>query len=108
MAQNRRNDNSLRPRAANFAPLTPLSFLERAEEAFPGRTALVYGDYRETWSEHAATCGRLASALIQAGIGRGDVVALLMANTPPMLAAHFAVPMVGAVLNTINTRLDAR
>ncbi|MDJ1163932.1 AMP-binding protein [Burkholderia gladioli pv. gladioli] len=101
------NDPGLRPRAANFDALTPVTFLQRAEKVFADRTAVVYGTHRETWREHAATCRRFASALARAGIGRGDVVALLMTNTPPMLAAHFAVPMAGAVLNTINTRLDA-
>ena len=101
------NDPSLRPRPANFAALTPISFLDRAERVFPDRTAVVYGSHRETWSEHAALCRRFASALGHAGVANGDVVALLMTNTPPMLAAHFAVPMAGAVLNTINTRLEA-
>jgi len=101
------DDPSLARQAANFEPLTPLSFLERAEKVFPNRTAVVYGDHRETWGEHASACRRLASALVGTGIKSGDVVALLMANTPPMLAAHFAVPMAGAVINTINIRLDA-
>lgn len=96
----------LRRRPANFAPLSPISFLDRAEHVFPDRTALVYGDHSETWREHATFCRKFAAALRGAGVGRGDVVALLMANTPPMLAAHFAVPMAGAVINTINTRLD--
>lgn len=107
MQMNRWDDQSLRPRAANFDALTPVTFLERAARVFPDRVAVVYGKYQETWREHASTCRRFASALVQAGIERGDVVALLMTNTPPMLAAHFAVPMAGAVLNTINTRLDA-
>jgi len=93
--------------AANFNALTPVTFLERAAKVFPDHTAVVYGEHRETWREHAATCRRFASALTRAGIAPGDVVAMLMSNTPPMLAAHFAVPMAGAVLNTINTRLDA-
>ena len=96
----------LRRRPANHAPLTPLSFLRRAAEVFPNDTAVSYGDRKETWAEHAATCRRMASAFARAGLERGDVVALLMPNTPAMLAAHFAVPMAGGVLNTINTRLD--
>jgi fatty-acyl-CoA synthase len=100
-------DHGLRRRAANHVPLTPLSFLRRAEEVFPNEVAISYAGTRETWAEHAATCRRLASAFSRAGLRRGDVVALLMPNTPPMLAAHFAVPMAGGVLNTINTRLDA-
>jgi fatty-acyl-CoA synthase len=100
-------DQELRRRPANHVPLTPLSFLRRASEVFPNEIAVSYADRRETWAEHAATCRRLASALSRAGLRRGDVVGLLMPNTPPMLAAHFAVPMAGGVLNTINTRLDA-
>jgi len=101
------NDPGLRARKANFDALTPIAFLERAAKVFPDRTAIVYGTHRESWREHAQTCRQLASALIRAGIEQGDVVSLLMTNTPPMLAAHFAVPMAGAVINTINTRLDA-
>jgi len=101
------NDPGLRQRPANHAPLSPVSFLTRAERVFPDRPAIVYGNLRETWGEHGRTCRQFTSALRRAGIGRGDVVALLMANTPPTLAAHFAVPMAGAVLNTINIRLDA-
>jgi fatty-acyl-CoA synthase len=100
-------DQELRRRPANHVPLTPLSFLRRAADVFPNEIAVSYADRRETWAEHAATCRRLASALLRAGLRRGDVVGLLMPNTPPMLAAHFAVPMAGGVLNTINTRLDA-
>jgi fatty-acyl-CoA synthase len=107
MGANLWNDPGLRSRAANFDALTPVAFLDRAAKVFPDRLAIVYGDHRETWSEQAATCRRFASALSRAGIARGEVVALLMTNTPPMLAAHFAVPMAGAVLNTLNTRLDA-
>lgn len=107
MQTNQWKDPGLRARAANFNALTPVTFLDRAARVFPDRVAVVYGDQRETWSEHAATCRRFASALSRGGIAPGDVVALMMANTPPTLAAHFAVPMAGAVLNTINTRLDA-
>jgi fatty-acyl-CoA synthase len=107
MNMNRWTDPGLRPREANFDALTPVTFLERAEKVFPDRTAIVYGSHRETWKEHASTCRRFASALTRSGIQRGDVVAVLMTNTPPMLAAHFAVPMAGAIINTINTRLDA-
>lgn len=106
MQANQWDDAGLKPRAANFHALTPLLFLERAATVFADREAVVYGDQRETWSEHAQTCRRFAGALSRAGIVQGDVVAMLMPNTPPMLAAHFAVPMAGAVLNTINTRLD--
>jgi len=99
-------DAGLHRRRANYTPLSPISFLARAERVFPNHVALVYGKHRETWTEHARLCRQFASALRRSGVGRGDVVALFMANTPPMLAAHFAVPMAGAILNTINTRLD--
>ena len=101
------DDPGLRRRPANFTALTPISFLERAAHVFPDQVAVVYEGRRETWREHMRFCRQFASALRRAGIRRGDVVALFMANTPPMLAAHFAVPMAGAALNTINTRLDA-
>jgi len=107
MQSNKWANPGLEACAANFNALTPVTFLERAAKVFPDHTAIVYGDHLETWREHAATCRRFASALTGAGITRGDVVAMLMTNTPPMLAAHFAVPMAGAVINTINTRLDA-
>jgi fatty-acyl-CoA synthase len=107
MIQRRWDDRSLRSRPGNFVPLSPISFLERAARVFPDHVAVVYEGHRETWREHASICRQFASALRRAGVARGDVVALLMANTPPMLAAHFATPMAGAVLNTINTRLDA-
>lgn len=94
-------------RPANFTPLTPLHFLLRAEEAFPDRIAVIHGDVTYTWKEHARRCRKLASALQQAGVGRGHVVSILSQNTPAMLEAHFGVPMAGAILNTINTRLDA-
>lgn len=100
------SDPGLRRRPANYTPLTPLSFLRRAADVFPDEVAVSYGTERETWVQHAASCRRFASALRRAGVQRGDVVALLMSNTPPMLCAHFAVPMAGGVLNTINTRLD--
>jgi len=93
--------------AANYVPLTPLSFLGRAASVFPQRTAVVHGSQRFTWAETAARCRRLASALTARGIGRGDTVAAMLPNTPPLFEAHFGVPMAGAVLNALNTRLDA-
>ncbi|GJD66051.1 AMP-binding protein [Methylobacterium frigidaeris] len=93
-------------RPANHMPLTPLHFLARAAEVFPDKTAIIHGERRDTWAEHARRCHKLASALRRAGIGRGHVVSILCQNTPAMLEAHFGVPMAGAVLNTINTRLD--
>jgi fatty-acyl-CoA synthase len=94
-------------RPANHQPLTPLSFLQRAAEVFPERTAIVHGEQRFSYAEFYARSRRLASALRRGGVGPGDTVAALMLNTPPMLEAHYGVPMAGAVLNTINTRLDA-
>src|SRR5437667_5945921 len=91
---------------ANYAPLTPLGFIERAAYAYPSRTAVVHGARRATWAETYARCRRLASALARRGIGVGDTVAAMLANTPEMLECHFGVPMAGAVLNTLNTRLD--
>jgi 3-(methylthio)propionyl---CoA ligase len=92
---------------ANFQPLTPLSLLERAAAVFPHRTAIIHGSMRRSYAEFYARARRLASALVQRGIGRGDTVSVLLANTPAMLEGHYGVPMTGAVLNTINTRLDA-
>ncbi len=92
---------------ANYVPLTPLSYLERSAFVYPDRTAVIHGDVRYTWSQTYRRCRRLASALAQRGIGKGDTVAVMLPNTPPMFEAHFGVPMLGAVLNTLNTRLDA-
>jgi fatty-acyl-CoA synthase len=92
---------------ANFQPLTPLSFLERAAAVFPQRTAIVHGPRRWTYAEFYARTRRLASALARHGISRGDTVSVMLANTPAMLEAHYGVAMTGAVLNTLNTRLDA-
>ena len=93
--------------AANFAPLSPLSFLERTASVYPDRLAIVHGDLRQTWGQTYRRCRQLASALHQAGVGKNDTVAVMLPNTPPMVEAHFGVPMSGAVLNTLNTRLDA-
>jgi fatty-acyl-CoA synthase len=92
---------------ANFVALSPLSFIERAASVYPERTALIYGSRRQSWRETAARCRRLASALGQRGVGVGDTVAVMLPNVPAMFEAHFGVPMTGAVLNTLNTRLDA-
>jgi len=92
--------------SANFAPLTPLGFMERSSQVYPERTALIHGKRRATWSQTYARCRRFASALTRRGIGRGDTVAAMLANTPEMYECHFGVPMAGAVLNTLNTRLD--
>ena len=92
---------------ANFAAFTPLSFLERTALVYPDRVAVVHGALRQTWAQTYARCRRLASALQGRGIGQGDTVAVMLPNTPPMVEAHFGIPMAGAVLNTLNTRLDA-
>src|SRR4030095_897307 len=92
---------------ANFVALSPLSFIERTAGVYPEHTALLYGSRRQTWRETHARCRRLASALVQRGIGVGDTVAVMLPNVPAMFEAHFGVPMTGAVLNTLNTRLDA-
>src|SRR5215467_11867481 len=92
---------------ANYTPLTPLTFLERAAYVFPDRLSVVHGTQRFTWRETYARCRRLASALARRGIGKNDTVALMAPNIPAMYEAHFGVPMCGAVLNTLNTRLDA-
>ncbi|MDF3063558.1 MAG: AMP-dependent synthetase and ligase [Microvirga sp.] len=100
-------DRDLDKNPANFQPLTPLTFLERSAAVFPDRTAIIHGRLRRSYAEFYARCRRLASALAKRGIGRGDTVAVMLANTPAMLECHYGVPMAGAVLNTLNTRLDA-
>src|SRR5829696_2945221 len=100
-------DIDLDKNPANFQPLTPLTFLQRAAAVFPDHPAIVHGQRRWTYAEFYARARRLASALSQRGIGRGDTVSVMLANTPAMLEAHYGVPMTGAVLNTLNTRLDA-
>ncbi len=98
----------LERRPANYQPLTPLSFLERAASVFPHRTAIIHGRQRIDYATFYARARRLASALAKMGIRKGDTVAVMLANTPPMLEAHYGIPMLGAVLNALNTRLDAK
>jgi fatty-acyl-CoA synthase len=93
---------------ANYQPLTPLSFLARAAQVFPEHTAVVYGGLRRSYAEYYARCRRLASALALRGVGAGDTVSVMLPNVPPMLEAHYGVPMLRAVLHSINTRLDAQ
>lgn len=95
------------PNSANHVPLTPLSFLARTAKVHPERTSVVYGDTEYTWAQTQERCSRLASALNKSGVKTGDTVSVLAFNTPEMFEAHFGVPQSGAVLNTINTRLDA-
>jgi fatty-acyl-CoA synthase len=92
---------------ANYVPLSPVSFLTRSAGIYPNRVAVIHGERQYTYGQFAERCRRLASALRQAGIGKGDTVAIMAPNTPEMLEAHYAVPMLGAVLCGINTRLDA-
>ena len=91
---------------ANFTPITPLLFIERTAEVYPERLAIVHSNLRQSWKETYERCRRLASALQKRGVGIGDTVAVMLPNTPPMVEAHFGVPMAGAVLNALNTRLD--
>jgi fatty-acyl-CoA synthase len=100
-------DKDLDKNPANHQPLTPLTFLERAASVYPDRTAIVHGPLRRSYRDFYARSRRLASALARRGIKRGDTVAVMLANTPAMLECHYGVPMAGAVLNTLNTRLDA-
>ncbi len=93
---------------ANFAPLTPLAFLARTASVYPEHTAVVHGDSHYTWAQTYARCRRLASALANRGVSGGDTVSIIAPNVPAIYEASFGVPMLGAVLNTINTRLDAR
>jgi fatty-acyl-CoA synthase len=97
----------LRKRAANYVPLTPVSFLARAAAVFADRTAVIHGALRYDYRTLFARCRQLAHALAEVGISRGDTVAIVATNTPAMLEAHYGVPMLGAVLNPINFRLDA-
>ena len=100
-------DTDLDRNPANFQPLTPLTFLERAASVFPERTAIIHGTLRRSYAEFYARSRRLASALARHGVGKNDTVAAMLPNTPAMLECHYGVPMCGAVLNTLNTRLDA-
>ena len=100
-------DTGLDKNPANHQPLTPLTFLERAASVFPEHPAIVHGALTRSYREFYARARRLASALTKRGVGRGDTVSVMLANTPAMLEAHYGVPMTGAVLNTLNTRLDA-
>jgi 3-(methylthio)propionyl---CoA ligase len=92
---------------ANYVALSPLSFLARAAEVYPQRIAVIHGERRLTWAQTYQRCRRLASALARHGVGVGDTVAVMAPNVPAMFEAHYGVPMTGAILNTLNTRLDA-
>ena len=101
-------DRDLDRNPANFQPLTPITFLARAAAVFPERIAIIHGDLQRNYRDYYARSRRLASALVQRGVTRGDTVSVMLANTPAMLECHYGVPMTGGVLNTLNTRLDAR
>jgi fatty-acyl-CoA synthase len=102
-----RFDRGLERNAANYVPLTPVAFLERSERVYPDKVAVIHGRTAYTYREFAARCRRLASALVRLGVTRGDTVAIIAPNIPPLLEAHYAVPAIGAVLNPLNVRLDA-
>ena len=104
---NKYNQN-LDKNEANFVPLTPLSFLERAKDIYPDYVGIVYEDRSYTWSEIYKRCIKFASALEKIGIGEGDTVSVMACNTPEIFEAHYSVPMTGGILNTINIRLDAK
>ena len=93
---------------ANFVPLTPISFLDRIKDVYPDYEAIVYKERKYSWKQVYDRCTRFASALTKVGIGKGDVVSIMAANTPELFEAHYSVPMTGGVVNTINTRLDTR
>lgn len=99
-------DKNLQPRSVNFVPITPLDFIVRTAQVYGAQPAIVYGATRRTWGQTYERCCRLASSLAARGITRNDTVAVLLPNIPEMVEAHFAIPMAGAVLNTLNTRLD--
>ena len=101
-------EHGLGKSAANFTPLTPLSFIERTARVFPDYTAVIHGEIRRSWAETYQRCIKLASALHNRGVKKGDTVAMMLPNVPAALEAHFGVPMSGAVLNALNIRLDAK
>ncbi len=100
-------DRDLDKNAANHVPLSPLSFLKRAATVYPGKTAVVHGAIERNWAQTYDRCRQLGSALAKRGIGKGDTVAVMCPNIPAMMEAHFGIPMTGAVMNALNTRLDA-
>ena len=101
-------EQGMQKNGANFVPLTPLSFLDRIKDVYPDYEALIYQDKKYTWKQVYDRCTQFASALTKIGVGEGDVVSIMAANTPELFEAHYSVPMTGGVINTINTRLDTR
>ena len=100
-------DTGLDANAANYTPLSPITFIERAASVYPDRVAQIHGDRRLSWRETYTRCRRLASALQKRGVGHNDTVSLMLSNVPAMFEAHFAIPMAGAVIHALNIRLDA-
>ncbi len=100
-------DQHLDKNAANHVPLSPMGFVERSAEVFGDLTAVIHGQRRYTWAQTRERAARLAAALQALGVGRGGTVSVMLPNTPEMIEAHYAVPAIGAVINTLNTRLDA-
>ena len=101
-------DTNLEKNNANYVPLTPLTFLKRAKEIYPNYEAVIYEDRKYSWEQIYKRTVKFASALNKIGIGKGDTVSFLAFNTPEIFEGHYSVPMTGAVLNTINIRLDAK
>ena len=101
-----RDENGLDKNNANYVPLTPLSHINRAAQVFPNKEAVIYGNHRKTWLETHNRCSQLANVLADMGVISGDVVATVIPNLPAQVEAHFGIPACGAVLNTINTRLE--
>jgi fatty-acyl-CoA synthase len=100
-------EQDLKANAANYTPLSPLSYIRRTAMVYPHETAIIYGELRQTWAQTYTRCIKLASALSKIGVGYGDTVSVMAPNVPAIFEAHFGVPMTGAVLNTLNIRLDA-
>ena len=92
--------------SANYVPLSPISFLSRAEALHSDRAAVIYGGLRRSWAETAKRIRKVAAGLTAAGIGKGDTITVLCPNIPELFELHFALPMTGAVINTLNTRLE--
>src|SRR5688572_12805146 len=100
-------ERDLAPNAANWAALSPVSFVERSAEVFADLPAVIHGRRRYSWQQTHERSTRLAAALAALGVARGSTVSVMLPNTPEMVEVHYAVPALNAVLNTLNTRLDA-
>lgn len=100
-------NKELEKNKGNYAPLSPISFIAWAANVYPERLAVVYGEQQQTWKETYTRCRQFASALVRLGVEYGDTVAIMAPNTPVMFEAHYGIPMAGAVINALNTRLDS-